>query len=173
VSPSKSPAAKELDVLFRRHAADLRQYLLWRTGGDLHRADDLTQDVFLAIAARRRSVPIREPGLAWLYAVAKRRLIDEFRRNRRRISTIPLDEVREPAVDLDFTLFAGLEGSLRSALEAVPREQAAAVAWKLLEGWRFAEIAAALGTTEGAARMLFLRGMRNIQSELSQAGFGP
>jgi RNA polymerase sigma-70 factor, ECF subfamily len=44
-------------------------------------AEDLTQDVFLAaiVALNEARLREREPSLAWLYTVAKRRLVDRIR----------------------------------------------------------------------------------------------
>jgi DNA-directed RNA polymerase specialized sigma24 family protein len=67
------------DAALRRQRAQVFRYLRRRTGSD-ELADDLTQDVFLAAAAHLARLELGESPLAWLYTVAKSRLVDEARR---------------------------------------------------------------------------------------------
>jgi DNA-directed RNA polymerase specialized sigma24 family protein len=63
---------------FRRHYGQVYRYLRRRTG-DHHRAEELTQQVFVDAVASLRET--ESPTLAWLYTVAQRRSADELRRS--------------------------------------------------------------------------------------------
>jgi RNA polymerase sigma-70 factor (ECF subfamily) len=151
---------------FRRHYGQVYRYVRRRTL-DHDRAEELTQQVFADAAAGLKEHP--SPTLSWLYTVARRRFADETR-GRLRAHIVPLrdserDETREygPAV----------AGGLSQALAALPGGQREVVVLKLLRGLRFAEIAGALGVTEDAAKMRFVRGLQTLRFELEQTGIEP
>ncbi|MFC0626007.1 sigma-70 family RNA polymerase sigma factor [Kribbella deserti] len=74
-----------LDQLWRLHADDVRRFLLRRVRS-AEDADDLLQEVFL----RAVRTPPEQPGPAWLYTVARRVLIDHYRRaSQRREVAVP------------------------------------------------------------------------------------
>ena len=53
------------------------------------------------------------------------------------------------------------------------QSQREVVVLKLLRGASFTEIAAAVGTSEEAARMRFSRALRSVRAELEKEGFEP
>jgi RNA polymerase sigma-70 factor (ECF subfamily) len=80
---------------------DVFRFVRRQTASDAE-AEEITQSVFAQAAARLETEKGEAaPPLAWLYTVARRRLIDEARRRRRRGVALPLDEdaadIREPA----------------------------------------------------------------------------
>jgi RNA polymerase sigma-70 factor (ECF subfamily) len=147
---------------FRRHYDHVYRYLRWRTH-DHHRAEELTQQVFADAAASLRETG--GPPLAWLYTVAKRRFADEARRRGALVSAVPKPEATAygPAV----------AAALQTALERLPEGQRQVVVLKLLRGARFAEIGAALGLTEAAAKMRFVRALEALRTELEGEGVTP
>ena len=71
-------------VFYDRHVRALLGYFARRTG-DPQVAADLAAETFAsAIVAQERYVPDGAPALAWLYAIAARRLVDYQRRGRGR-----------------------------------------------------------------------------------------
>lgn len=72
-----------VDELWNNHAAEVERYVRRRVGCPAL-AQDLTSDVFLAVAKARR----RDPGLSisvgYLFTVAHRRVVDHYRRADRR-----------------------------------------------------------------------------------------
>src|SRR4029078_5695446 len=76
---------------YRRYRTRIYRYLLGRTGSH-HDAEDLTQRVFVdALTALSSADTTPESVLHWLYAVAQRRLVDEYRRRGRSIdAAIPM-----------------------------------------------------------------------------------
>src|SRR5207302_7155177 len=70
--------------IYEQHREDVYRFLFRRVR-DAEDAADLTQDVFAEAAAKMPTVRDDRPALPWLYAVARRRLVDEWRSaNRRR-----------------------------------------------------------------------------------------
>jgi RNA polymerase sigma factor (sigma-70 family) len=150
---------------FRRHYAEIYRYVRRRTRDD-HRAEDLTQQVFADAAASLRCDG--SPPIAWLYTVAKRRFADAARRDSRRRAAVA-DPAAEPAYDYAPSVAA----ALRAAFERLPSQQRDVVVLKLLRGASFAEIAAAVGISEEAARMRLSRALRSVRADLEKEGIEP
>jgi len=159
------------DLGFRQHRAQVYRFLLRKTGNH-HDAEELTQRVFVDAAsalAAEQGPP--DSLLAWLYAVAERRFIDEVRRRvvaRRGIALLPRAE--EAA---DRTYPREIAQALEAAIKRLPDDQRVVVVMKVLEGRRFAEIAATLGTTEAACKMRLSRAIAKIKRDLQDQGFQP
>jgi RNA polymerase sigma-70 factor, ECF subfamily len=152
---------------FRRHYGHVYGYFRRRVA-DPARAEELTQDVFAAAAS---SLPAERPGdppvLAWLYAVARRRFVDEARRRSREHRLAGMLPARSSS---DYEPVAG---ALRDALAALPGGQAQVVLLKLVRGLTFAEIGAEVGLTEAAAKMRFVRALERLRADLSERGIEP
>lgn len=152
---------------FRRHYQHVYGYLRRRTR-DPHRAEELTQEVFAAAAAGLPEAQEGDPPvLAWLYTVARRRFVDETRRQRRE-KRVNLSETRSSS---DYGPFVAR--ALREALGALPGGQSQVVVLKLLRGLTFAEIGAEVGLTEAAAKMRFRRALEALREELIERGIEP
>lgn len=147
---------------FRRHYDQVYRYLRWRTN-DHHRAEELTQQVFADAAASLGDGG--GPPLAWLYTVAKRRFADEARKRGAEISPV----LPPGATDYGHEVASVLEAALRR----LPAGQRQVVVLKLLRGARFAEIGEALGLTEAAAKMRFVRALEALRTELEEEGVTP
>jgi RNA polymerase sigma-70 factor (ECF subfamily) len=135
-------------------------------------AEDVAQEAFASAAqALGHSSDAAPPNLAWLYTVARRRLIDEARR-RRRFATAPLELVEEVAAREDE--YGGLVAHvLENSLALLSAPQRAVVVMRLLEGRSFAEIAARLGATEDACRMRFMRALQQLRAQFEKEGLAP
>lgn len=159
---------------FRRHYEQVYRFLRRRTGSD-EAAEDLAQAVFVDAAARLRHLGHEGPPvLAWLYTVARRRLIDSARQAARAQGRIAsLDEARARMADETPDYGDALARAIATALAGLPEGQRQVVVAKLLEGRPFVEIASSLGVTEAACKMRFSRGLEALRSELSRQGVEP
>jgi RNA polymerase sigma factor (sigma-70 family) len=129
---------------------------IWRRVPDASEAEDILQDVFYEfVAAYRLPEPIEQVG-AWLFSVARNRIIDRFRKKKEEPLPVVwgegdegtwLDEVL-PSVD------AGPEAAyaravlleeLYAALAELPEEQRAVFIAHELDGRSFKELAAESG----------------------------
>jgi RNA polymerase sigma-70 factor (ECF subfamily) len=159
---------------FRRHYAHVYRFLRRHTESD-EVAEELAQAVFADAAERLRHLE-REgpPVLAWLYTVARRRLVDRVRAAAREpVSLASLDETRARPVEDQPDYGTELAAALRAALGELPEGQRRVVIMKLLEGRSFREIADRLGATEAACKMRFSRGLEALRSELARRGVEP
>jgi RNA polymerase sigma-70 factor (ECF subfamily) len=156
-----------------RQYASVYRYLRRRTRSR-EDAEDLTQAVFAEAAAGLQQAAEESPStLAWLYTVARRRLIDEHRRQQRGpAQVISLDVARlEHGSPSDYGVDAA--AAIARAIAGLPVEQQRVVVLKVVEGRRFAEIAATLGVTEGACRVRLSRALRTLRSVLEREGVTP
>src|SRR3954447_7808150 len=67
-----------LEVLVRRHATGLLTFIR-RMIGDRHRSEELFQEVFLAVWAKRAQYQFPRPFKPWLYAIALNKCRENFR----------------------------------------------------------------------------------------------
>jgi RNA polymerase sigma-70 factor, ECF subfamily len=161
------------EAAHRRYYGQVYRYVRRRTRSR-EDAEDVTQTVFAeAVCGLEQSTPDSPPILAWLYTVARRRLIDQQRRQGAPAArVISLDEARiehrspdDYGVDVARTLAQGIA--------ALPREQRDVVVLKVVEGRRFTEIAAHLGISEEACRARLSRALRTLRAHLEKEGIRP
>src|SRR5215471_6434912 len=77
-----------LEPLVRRYAGPLLTFIQ-RMIGDRHRSEELFQEVFLAVWAKRKQYEYPRPLKPWLYAIALNKCRAAFRL--RSAASVPLD----------------------------------------------------------------------------------
>jgi RNA polymerase sigma-70 factor (ECF subfamily) len=154
-------------VLYDRYAPQLELFLR-RFVRDRALAEDLLQTTFLSVVrARGRYTPMT--GLrGWIYAIAANASRDALRRRGARP-----EQPYDPALlsDLASTHDGKADGvsdpnvarAVDQALQQLPQEQREAVLLHKLQGLSFPEIACALGTTVGAAKVRAHRGYQRLK----------
>jgi len=153
-----------LAVSYRRHFDDVYRFVRRRaTAAD---AEDLTQEVFAAAAVALADARVEAPPpLAWLYTVARRRLVDLARRRASSDSSAADDRTAE-----ERTYGPQVGRALADAFTRLTDAQRRVIVLKLFDGRSFAEIAALLGSSEGACKMRFSRGLATLREELERKG---
>ncbi len=156
------PAA--FGALYERYLAPVYRYCYLRLGSEPE-AEDATGKVFLKALAGLRAF---RGGMfaAWLFRIARHVLIDLERGRRPALALDALGEVAShaPAPEADVLISAERE-ALRAALAALPSEQRIVLELDLA-GWRGDEIAASLGKSQAAVKMLRLRGTKRLRGLL-------
>ncbi len=132
-------------------------------------ADDIASETWLQVVRdmdrfRGSSDDFRR----WLFTVGRHRAIDAARsRLRRRVSATPLDA--DGLADDQLVEDQVLDGlSVRHAiklLSRLPREQADAVALRVIAGLETAAVAGVLGKSPGAVRVSLHRGLRTLADD--------
>ncbi len=159
--------------LYRRHAESVLAYHVRRTGCP-QTAADLTAETFAAaFDSRRHFVDTGAPARAWLFTIARRQLshyirhekVREKHRRRLGISPITLSDDDFARVDALVDL-APMRAELRTAIEALPRNQAEAVQLRIGEELPYDEVATRLGCSEGAARVRVSRGLTALAEQM-------
>lgn len=147
---------KRITETIARERGRLRNFIRQRVP-DAGEAEDILQDVFFEyVEAYRLPEPIEQVG-AWLYRVARNRIIDRFRKNKE--EALPelsededghwLDEVLpSPEAGPDAAYARGvLMRELLAALKELPEEQRAVFIAHELDGRSFKELAAEGGVS--------------------------
>jgi RNA polymerase sigma-70 factor, ECF subfamily len=135
-------------------------YFLHRCAGSVAVAEDLTQETFLAAVAELKKDKRVTTPMAWIYGIARHKLLDHYRRQER------LD--RPPAVaeaeglEAELVVDDAQEARERAvvALAAVAATQRAALVLCYVDGFSVAEAARLLGKSTEAVESLLARGRR-------------
>jgi len=136
-------------------------------------AEDAASEAWLEVARGVAAFDGPEPAFrSWVFAIARRKLIDRIRYESRRPSA-SWDDVDDPGPAVRDIAEGVLddEATVR-ALELVrtlPKDQAEAVILRVMVGLEPAEIGAVMGRTAGAVRVLVHRGLRRLEKDLRSA----
>jgi RNA polymerase sigma-70 factor (ECF subfamily) len=148
-------------TLLGEAAAHLRAYFVRRLN-DRADAEDLVQETLIAIHAKRATYDARQPFTPWLYAIARYKLIDHFRRAGRR-PTVALEDLGDLAGRADYEE-AGAKGDVERLLAKLPVRTQRLMRGVKLEGLSTAEAAARSGMSESAVKVAVHRAIRSLSS---------
>ncbi|RRI04856.1 sigma-70 family RNA polymerase sigma factor [Mesorhizobium tamadayense] len=121
--------------------------------------EDVVQETLLAIHVKRHTWREDAPVLPWVYAIARFKLIDAFRRRGRRIE-VEIDEIAETFAEPEAETVS--ERDINRALDGLPPAQRSVVAAISVDGRSIGETAARLGVSETAVRVSLHRGLAAI-----------
>jgi RNA polymerase sigma-70 factor (ECF subfamily) len=169
-------AAAQLDpraftALYERYVRKVYRYCLLRLGSH-DAAEDATSEVFLRALA---GIGAYRGGIfaAWLFRIAQHTVADVRRRGRTRPSALPIDaagEVVDPDDLPEERLLAKSDrDSVRTALLELPPDQRAMLELQLA-GLSTEEIAAVLGRSANAVRLLRFKGQQRLRAVLAERG---
>jgi RNA polymerase sigma-70 factor (ECF subfamily) len=142
---------------------------LVRQTGDAARAEDLVQQTFLQMHRARGSFVPGAEVLPWAFAIARRLLIDGFRRGRREV--LDGEDAREesaapgPTAD-ELVQAQELANRIRKELARLPEAQRVAFELVKEEGLSLAEAAQVLGTTVAAVKLRAHRAYEALRAVL-------
>lgn len=166
---------ESLGILFDRYQGRIYGFLL-RYVGDAATAEELVGEVFWRIWQRREQFQTRFSS--WLFAIARSLALDDLRKPYRRerpSSDLILEEGggEESRPSLmpadrrgDWIREITVRDQIREGLLKLPEDQRTAFLLREYEGWNYAEIAEALGCTEGNARLMSHRARLALRSLL-------
>ena len=153
-------------ALVERHSGMVHGAAL-RIAGREDLAEEITQAVFIILARKaarlRRSTVL--PG--WLYQTARFVALEALRGERRRLDRT--ERMTTQAND-GASVWEQIVPQLDEALGRLGQTDRDAVVLRFLEQRSFAEVAAALRTTEGAAKMRVTRALEKLRAALAQCG---
>lgn len=121
--------------------------------------EDIVQETLLAIHLKRHTWRRDAPVGPWLYAIARFKLIDAFRRVNRSLEVPMVGDFDAPAPEPEES--ASSRDIDRAVATLPPREQAVVAAISV-DGRSITETAGALDMTEGAVRVALHRGLARI-----------
>jgi len=145
--------------------------LAYRLTGNVHDAEDLTQEVFVRVF---RSLSTYTPGTfeGWLHRITTNLFLDQVRRKKRiRFDALAEDaDARLPGREPDPSRAyddTHLDDDIQSALDALSPDFRAAVVLCDIEGLTYEEIAATLGVKLGTVRSRIHRGRAQLRDALA------
>lgn len=149
-------------ILYDRYAPQL-EIFLHRFVRDRALAEDLLQTTFLSfVKARGRYV--QTAGVrAWIFAIAANAGRDAIRRRGTRREEPLGTHIDDMAGENTAPSDPGMAQAIEDALQQLPADQREAVLLHKMHGLSFPEIATALGTTVGAAKVRAHRGYQRLK----------
>ncbi len=153
-------------TLVRRHSAVLGRYLVAR-GATSADCDDLLQETFFrafrGLDGWRGDAPFR----GWLFRIAANLVHDRFRRSGGRVYVELSDGDRVDHADPEVEMIADeTAGRIADGLGRLSPMQREVFLLRVEQGLEYAEIAAALDTTAGAARVHYHHAVRRLKERL-------
>ena len=142
----------------------LRAYFVRRVGPAT--AEDLVQETLIAIHSRRATYDPALPFTAWVHGIARYKLIDEFRRVRRRPS-VPLEDADAVfAADESEALTA--KRDVEKLLQRLPDAKRSLVRAVKIDGRSIADVAAQTGLSESAVKVGVHRAVKTLGEDVGE-----
>ena len=149
-------------ALLRALVPLLRSFFRRRMRGD-EDIEDLVQETLIAIHTKRGTYDRDRPFTAWLYAVARYRLIDHLRR--RRVS-VPIEEVEAILMTEGFEDAVTARVDVDRLLSGLSGKQARAIRDTHLEGLSIAEAAEGARIGQSDVKISVHRGLKALAARL-------
>jgi RNA polymerase sigma-70 factor (ECF subfamily) len=153
-------------MLVARHAPALARFAA--SCGAAVNAEDLVQDTFVRAFGSLDTFRGESSLRTWLFTIERRLILDRRRVERRRVHEVELEESHAMTAHdpLDAVVAGESRDRLRVAVGRLSPTQREVFTLRVGEGLSYREIAAAVGTTEGAARVHYHNAMRTIKEFL-------
>ena len=157
--------------LYDRHVQQIYRFVYSRLR-EQAAAEDVTSEVFLrAMRSLPRYQDKGRPFTAWLYQIAANLVNDRYR-SARRVEDI--DAVYDLSADLpdtgDVAARRDLLRRIGQVIDRLPAAQRTAMVLKFQEDMKLEDIAAVLGKSEGAVKLLIHRGVTRLRAEIPAQG---
>jgi RNA polymerase sigma-70 factor (ECF subfamily) len=136
--------------------------------GDVHAAEDLSSDVMLKMVESIKSYKFKGlPFSAWVFRIARNRLIDLHRRRKRRGEVDLSESIAGTLASPQVMAERALErGQIQVALKHLTDEQRQVIVLKFLEGFDNRSIGSIMGRSEGAIKSLQHRALGALRRVL-------
>lgn len=166
--------------LFRRFAPRIHQYVRRLLSGHEARAEEITQDVFVQVYRFRERYRPESRLATWIFTIATNLCLNELRRPERQLRVDLWDDRRAPDAQSegpplpdpdavspeDGAASRELAEALERAITELPPKQRAALLLSRVDGLAYRDVAAALGSTEGAIKALLFRATHALKERL-------
>ena len=156
--------AKAYRELLEKLSDQLRAYFkgqLIRINRGSIEAEDLVQEVLMAIHTRRHTYDRSQLFTPWMYAIARYKFLDYLRRIQASAGDLPIEDIREIEVQHDG---AHVESSLDldKLLALIPAKTRHAIQCVKIDGLSVKETAARTGMSESAVKVSVHRGLKSL-----------
>jgi RNA polymerase sigma-70 factor (ECF subfamily) len=152
-------------TLLRELAAHLRAYYRRRLGSQRSAdAEDLVQETLIAVHRKGGTYDEAQPFTPWLYAIARYKLIDQFRRNKDDKVSLEDADALVSSADFDAALASR---DVERLLDKLPRRSRDLVRSVKVEGLSTREAASRASMSESAVKVAVHRAMRALSAMLN------
>ncbi len=137
--------------------------------GDIQAAEDLASEVLLKVLESIKKYRFKgTPFSAWVFRIARNRLIDLHRRRKRRGEVNLTEPLAAMQIGPQTLAERALDrGQLQLALKYLTDEQRQVIVLKFIEGFDNASVARVLGKSEGAIKSLQHRALNSLRRVMS------
>jgi RNA polymerase sigma-70 factor (ECF subfamily) len=125
--------------------------------------EDLVQETLISVHGKRATYDRDRPFTAWLYAIARYRLIDHVRR--RKLS-VPIEDVETILMVEGFEEALSARMDVEALLSTLSPKQARAIRETQVEGLSIAEAAEKAGLGESDVKVSVHRGLKALAARL-------
>lgn len=155
-------------VVYEKDSPSVFRYIYSLIGGIQLDAEDLTAETFLrAWSARHRFDGDLDSAIGWLISIARRLVIDDYRRQTVRSREVP---TANPETPLEQQVIVGEQKQMViQLLNDLPQEHREIVILRYLLGWQVNQIAHHLGTTENGVSVTLYRVLQRLRQKLNKA----
>src|SRR6266571_5551958 len=149
--------------LVERHAAALARFAV--STGERSDVDELVQDTFVRAFNSLDGFRGDSSFRTWLFTIERRLIVDRRRAERRRLDRIEIrdDDAATEYNALDAMVADEIERRLQHVVKRLSPTQREVFVLRVGEGLSYKEIAEAVGTTEGAARVHYHNAIRAVK----------
>lgn len=154
--------------LVQRHAQALARFAV--ASGERNDVDELVQDTFVRAFNSLDGFRGESSFRTWLFTIERRLLLDRRRADKRRRDRNEIQE-EDAATEydaLDSVVADEMQQRLQAAVSRLSPTQREVFTLRVGEGLSYKEIAEAVGTTEGAARVHYHNAMRAVKEFLDE-----
>ena len=156
---------KAFEAIFGEYAPRVHRFVLRRSGGNRHLADDLTQQTFLHLHRARFDFKLDQPLRPWIFTIAANLVRESHRRSRRKPETL-VDPLERSTLSSEPTVSKPEERLLHRRLDELPASQREVIVLHWFEGLSFKEVAAVVGASLSAVKVRAHRGYKQLRSDM-------
>lgn len=147
----------------------LRAFFRKRLAGLPDEVEDLVQETLLAVHNQRHTYDAAQPLTAWVYAIARYKMVDLLRRRAHREAlSDPLDEAAELIAASDTGGATEARRDVAQLLDGLPDRWRLPIVHVKLEGLSVAETARRTGMSESAVKVGVHRGLKALASRMRE-----
>ena len=158
-----------MNTLLRRYASPLLSFIQ-RMVGDRHRAEELFQEVFLAVWAGRRTYDYSRPFRPWLFGIAVKKCRFDFRKRPRLAIVLDEDSAATCAAPdpspVEVAIASETACLVASAVAKLPPRQRTVLVLRIWNGLSYHEIAEIVGRTDTTVRSHMFHGLAAVRKYL-------
>lgn len=158
--------AQAYAAFLRETAALLRPFFRRRLLQWTDDVEDLVQETLLAVHNKRETYDPAQPVTAWMYAIARYKLVDLLRARGPHRHDQPLDDEHAELAAVDHAPAQEARRDLAVLLAALPDKQRLPIEYVKIEGLSVAETAQRTGLSESAVKVGVHRGLKALATRL-------